>query len=100
MIEGRKQLRLFGLDCLECMYPNPIGSQGKTIQSQVNLDHPDLNKYPKFKETHCYYCILHPGNIYLYSRYSKFGKLDKVFVWNFTVYLIYTVHTKSYARSL
>ena len=65
MIEGRKQLRLFGLDCLECMYPNPIGSQGKTIQSQVNLDHPDLNKYPKFKETHCHYCILHPGNNFL-----------------------------------
>ena len=50
MIQGRKQLRLFGLDQLSNLYPNPIGSQGKTIQSQVNLDNPDLTKYPKFTE--------------------------------------------------
>ena len=53
MIQGRKQLRLFGLDCIGSLYPNPIGSQGKTIQSQVNLDNPDVIKYPKFTDTTC-----------------------------------------------
>ena len=63
MIQGRKQLRLFGLDQLSNLYPNPIGSQGKTIQSQVNLDSPDLTKYPKFKNAQCQYCILGPGEM-------------------------------------
>ena len=61
MIKGRKQVRLFDLDCIEALYPNPLGSQGKTIQSQVNLDYPDLEKYPNFKKTHCQHTILHPG---------------------------------------
>ena len=63
MIQGRKQLRLFGLDQLPNLYPNPIGSQGKTIQSQVNLDNPDLTKYPKFTDAQCQHCILHPGEM-------------------------------------
>ena len=63
MVQGRKQVRLFPLDCIDSMYPNPLGSQGKTIQSQVNLDHPDLQKYPSFANTHCQHCILHPGEI-------------------------------------
>ena len=63
MIQGRKQLRLFGLDCIDCLYPNPIGSQGKTIQSNVNLDSPDLSKYPRFRETVCQYTVLHPGEV-------------------------------------
>lgn len=61
MIQGRKQIRLFGLDSLECMYPNTLGSQGKTIQSQVNLDCPDLKKYPLFGQVNCQHTILYPG---------------------------------------
>jgi hypothetical protein len=34
MIQGRKRVRLFGHD-LDSLYPNPLGSQGKTVQSQV-----------------------------------------------------------------
>ena len=63
MIQGRKQVRLFGLEFLDAMYPNPLGSQGKTIQSQVNLDSPNLEKHPLFKEVDCQYCTLHPGEV-------------------------------------
>jgi hypothetical protein len=63
MLQGRKQLRLFGLNNIEALYPNPLGSHGKTIQSQVNLDHPDLDKFPLFKETDCLHCTLHPGEM-------------------------------------
>lgn len=63
MIQGRKQLRLFGLNQLQCLYPNPTGSQGKTIQSQVNLDSPDLDRFPLFREAECQHCILHPGEV-------------------------------------
>ncbi len=30
---GRKQVRLFGID-LDSLYPNPLGSHGKTVQSR------------------------------------------------------------------
>ena len=63
MIQGRKQVRLFGLDCIDALYPNPLGSQGKTIQSQVNLDSPNLAKYENFSQTHCEHTILHPGEM-------------------------------------
>ena len=35
--------RLFG-HTLSPLYPNPLGSHGKTIQSQVNCDTPDLGQ--------------------------------------------------------
>ena len=58
----RKQVRLFGID-LDNLYPNPLGSHGKTIQSQVNCDTPDLDKYPNFSRAQCQHCILHPGEM-------------------------------------
>ena len=35
MIEGSKQVRLFSCSDHKKLYPNPLGSKGKTIQSQV-----------------------------------------------------------------
>jgi len=62
MIKGRKRVRLFKHD-IDSLYPNPLGSHGKTIQSQVNLDSPDLEKFPKFANAHCQHTILHPGEM-------------------------------------
>jgi len=62
MIKGRKQVRLFGTD-LKSLYPNPLGSHGKTIQSQVNCDKPDLEAFPEFVNAKCQYCILEPGEM-------------------------------------
>ena len=66
MIEGRKQVRLFGYGHLQSLYPNPLGSYGKTIQSQVDLDVVDEEKFPLFVQDptlHCEYCILYPGEM-------------------------------------
>jgi len=62
MIQGRKQVRLFGTD-LDSLYPNPLGSHGKTVQSQVNCDTPDLTRFPLFTNAQCQYCILEPGEM-------------------------------------
>ena len=58
----RKQVRLFGYD-LDNLYPNSLGSQGKTIQSQVNCDSPDLAQYPSFSSATCEHCVLEPGEM-------------------------------------
>ncbi len=63
MIQGRKQLRLFSHEYIDRLYPNPLGSHGKTIQSQVNLDNPDLSKFPNFAHTECHHTVLHPGDM-------------------------------------
>ena len=63
MIQGRKQVRLFNLGYIQSLYPNPLGSQGKTIQSQVNLDKVNLDQYPMFQKADCQYCTLYPGEV-------------------------------------
>ena len=66
MIQGRKQVRLFGYNHLHSLYPNPLGSYGKTIQSQVDLDNVDADKFPLFvndPELNCQYCTLQPGEM-------------------------------------
>ena len=66
MIQGRKQVRLFGYDHLNSLYPNPMGSYGKTIQSQVDLDNVDKERFGNFIDDptlHCQHCVLHPGEM-------------------------------------
>lgn len=53
ILNGRKKVMLFGSD-LNSMYPNKIGSKGKTIQSQVFVDEPDLDRFPNFKHANCF----------------------------------------------
>ena len=62
MVLCRKQVRLFGCD-LDSLYPNPLGSHGKTVQSQVNCDAPDLELFPNFENAKCQYCVLEPGEM-------------------------------------
>ena len=53
ILNGRKRVKLFGCD-MTSMYPNKIGSKGRTIQSQVLVDGPDFDRYPNFKYAKCY----------------------------------------------
>ena len=62
MIQGRKTVRLFGYD-IENLYPNPLGSHGKTVQSQVNVVTPDMEKFPNFANAKCEHCVLSPGEM-------------------------------------
>ncbi len=53
ILNGRKKVKLFGCD-LKPMYPNELGSKGRTIQSQVYCDDPDLERFPEFEKSSCY----------------------------------------------
>ena len=53
VLSGKKRVKLYGSD-LKLMYPNQLGSKGRTIQSQVFCENPDYDKFPYFKEAVCY----------------------------------------------
>ncbi len=53
VLNGRKKVRLYGCQ-LDPMYPNKLGSKGRTIQSQVFCDDPDLKEFPQFENVSCY----------------------------------------------
>jgi len=63
MIEGKKEVRLYSCSFLHHMYPNELGSKGKTIQSQVICDKPDLEQFPDFSKVTCYHGILQAGDM-------------------------------------
>ena len=62
MLQGRKHVHLYGCDP-EPLYPNPLGSKGRTVQASVNCDKPDLESHPKFAEVQAYCCVLEPGEM-------------------------------------
>ncbi len=62
MVRGSKRVLLFGHD-LDGMYPNRLGSLGKTVQSQVDCDSPDLDKFPRFSNARCQHTVLRPGEM-------------------------------------
>ena len=53
VLNGRKKVMFFGSD-LNSMYPNKLGSKGRTIQSQVCIDEPDLKRFPNFQHAKCF----------------------------------------------
>lgn len=50
VVSGVKRVRLFSpqFGGLRSLYPNPLGSPGKAIQSRVDLDAPDCVAHPEF----------------------------------------------------
>lgn len=60
MIQGKKKVKLF--KDLMNLYPNKLGCLGRTIQSQVDCDILDVEKFPKLKDTVCEEGILEPGD--------------------------------------
>ena len=62
MLQGRKHVRLYGCDP-EPLYPNALGSKGRTVQSQVNSDDPDLEQHPLYADVTCQECTLNPGEM-------------------------------------
>ena len=61
-VRGRKRLLLFEPKQTTSLYPFPAHSKLAHL-SQINIDQPDLNKFPKFQETKYLECILEPGEI-------------------------------------
>lgn len=50
---GQKRVRLYPAKHIDKLYPNPLGSKGKTIQSRVDCDAPDFESFPCFKDAEC-----------------------------------------------
>lgn len=63
MINGIKNIKLYRSSDLDYLYPNPLGSKGKTIQSQVDCENPDTMKHPNFLKAQCYSCVLREGEM-------------------------------------
>lgn len=68
VLHGSKRVRLYGCDMVN-MYPSKLGSKGKTIQSQVNCDSPDMDIFPKFSDATCWECMLRAGEMLFFPAF-------------------------------
>ncbi|KAM9329498.1 bifunctional peptidase and arginyl-hydroxylase JMJD5 [Gastrophryne carolinensis] len=60
-IVGRKFFRLYSVSETACLYPFDSSLLHNT--SQVDVENPDLERFPKFRQAVYQECILHPGQI-------------------------------------
>eukprot|EP00052_Salpingoeca_macrocollata_P005126 m.45569 g.45569 ORF g.45569 m.45569 type:complete len:241 (-) comp14681_c0_seq2:132-854(-) len=60
---GKKRVKIYGSNDFLKLYPNPLGYKGRTIQSQVDCDAPDLTRFPEFQHTTCYECEVNAGEM-------------------------------------
>jgi len=67
-IEGAKKFVLFSPDHFPSMYPYPV-HHPYDRQSQVDLENPDLIKFPKFSQVEGVQAILYPGDILYIPMY-------------------------------
>lgn len=61
-VSGRKRILLFDPQQTSLLYPFPAHSKIAHL-SQINIDQPDLEKFPKFPKTRYLECILEPGEM-------------------------------------
>ena len=71
VFSGEKHVRLYRADDLDNLYPNPLGSYGRTIQSQVNCDNPDFKKFSNFRSVQefevMFYLCIYIAYVYAYN---------------------------------
>lgn len=63
ILSGKKKVYLYSYNHFFDLYPNPLGSKGRTIQSRINIAAPDENQFPNFKNAICEECDLVAGDI-------------------------------------
>ena len=61
-VKGRKRVLLFAPQQTDLLYPFPAHSKIPHI-SQIDIDRPDLQKFPKFQKTRCFECTIEPGEM-------------------------------------
>lgn len=67
-LKGQKRFLLFSPEQYECLYPHPFWHPHDR-QSQVDLEKPDLDKFPNFKRLHGYEAIVDPGDVLYLPMY-------------------------------
>lgn len=72
VFSGRKLVRLYGCD-VSAMKPNKLGSNGRTIQSQIDCDKENLDvsaeEFERFKDLTCWYCLLKEGDLLYFPAF-------------------------------
>lgn len=69
VVNGEKKVRLFGCCDLDNLYPNDLGTKGRTVQSRVNFgeeEDEDIDAYvdfPMFKQATCHHGYLTNGDM-------------------------------------
>lgn len=63
ILSGLKQVRLFSCESIDRLYPNALGTKGRTIQSQVDCNNPDLVSHPGFEGVTCHYGQIRDGQV-------------------------------------
>lgn len=63
VLSGRKKLTLFGPSLTPYLYPNSLFSDDLIIHSQVDVEAPDLARFPKFAQAKPLRCTVEPGEI-------------------------------------
>jgi len=69
VLSGEKRVRLYPAKELINMYPNELGSKGRTIQSRVDCDSPDFKTHPKFNGVECYECTVRSGEMLFFPAF-------------------------------
>jgi lysine-specific demethylase 8 len=85
---GRKRVLLFEPKQTPLLYPFSAYSI-RGHMSQVNIDQPDIDKFPKFEKAKCIECVLEPGEMLFIPAFwwHKVYSLDQLniavsFWWN------------------
>jgi len=60
-VTGRKYIRLYAKETTECLYPRHNTWLSNT--SLVDVENPDLEAFPLFKDVPYKECVLEPGNL-------------------------------------
>ena len=61
---GQKRCLMFGPDQAPNLYPNPMWCRtDNPFNSQVNIENPDYDLHPNFRNVKAYDCLLNPGDM-------------------------------------
>jgi len=69
VLKGEKRVRLYPAVYLQNLYPNALGSRGRTIQSNVNADNNWKNDFPNFENVKCYECTVKAGDLLYFPAF-------------------------------